>query len=174
MGRFWGGVGKVLKPSGRAVGDVVLWLRCWMPKRSWALRCPVVVRVLEEVSTGLPPGFMALATQHEKSRGPRRVGEPQAQPQPSQATLHCRGIWGGFVGMSPHGGTAQPFSLWLLGTLGHNRQHCWGTDGTRHGTDGSVPDRQPRGRGPLALGCSLGSPSAGWWRWPEGNRHHQL
>lgn len=63
--------------------------------------------------------------------------------------------------MSPHGGTAQPFSLWVLGTLGHNRQHCWGTDGTRHRTDGSVPDRQPRGRGPLALGWSLGTPSAG-------------
>lgn len=71
--------------------------------------------------------FMAaLATQRGKSRGPRRVGEPQAQPRPSQMTLHCRGVWGGFDEGSPHGETAQPFSLWVLGTPGHNRQRCWG------------------------------------------------
>lgn len=54
LGRFWGGVGKVLKPSGHTVGDVVFWLWCWMLEGPQALQWPVVARVLEEVSTGLP------------------------------------------------------------------------------------------------------------------------
>lgn len=161
LGRFWGGVGKVLKPSGRAVGDVVFWLWCWMPEGTQALWHPAVARVR------CPQGYrwlMALlATQYGKSRGPRRVGEPQAQPKPSQVTLPCRSIWRGFCGVPPHGGTAQPFSVWVLCTPGHNRQRCWGTDGTRQRTDGSVPDRQPLGvcGAGLVPGDSLCRPPAG-------------
>lgn len=131
------------------------WLVCWR-------RCPQDYRRLYGSSCHVARGERA---------GPRRVGGPQAQPKPSQLTLHCRGTWRGFSGVSPHGGTAQPFSLWVLGTPGNNRQRCWGTDGTRHRTDGSVPDRQPRGReagGPRRWAGPWGVAllASGWRHWP--------
>lgn len=141
-----------MKPSGRAIGDAVFWFRCWMPEGARALQCPVVARGLEKVPAGLPTAlWLFLPRSTGRTGTPRRVGDPQAQPKPSQVTLHCRGIWRGFGGCHTTEGQPKPCPC---GRWGHRDLTGSADGGQMAPGTGQMAPSQPGSRGAGRTGAS--------------------
>lgn len=126
------------------MGVLAFWPWCWMLKRPWALWRPVLV-CWEEPAVGLLTASRPFSPGSTGGAGrPRKAGDPQAQPEPSSQADTLRG---GSMGVSPHGGTAAPWSPRVLGTWGVTGSAAGGTDGTGPAQMAPAPERQPRDGG---------------------------